>query len=79
MTAATIARRLAALEAKATKQEDPNRLDWAAMSDEELAGYCVRLGLMTEGEAERFLCRGDPVKMYRLNRRESVPGPHPVL
>jgi hypothetical protein len=67
MTAAALARRLAALEAKAPKPEDPNRLDYAAMSDEEMAGHGVRLGLMTEGEAERFLCRGDPVKLYRLS------------
>ena len=67
MTAAALARRLAALEAKAPKPEDPNRPDYAAMSDAGLAGHCVRLGLMSEAGAERFLCRGDPVKLYRLS------------
>ena len=70
MTAAALARRLAALEAKAPKPEDPNRLDWAAMSDEELYGHCVRHGLMTELEAERSLCRGDSLKLYNLDKRE---------
>jgi hypothetical protein len=61
LTAAALARRLAALEAKAPKPEDPNRPDLSLLSEAELVAYALRVGAMTEDEGSWFLSRLKPV------------------